>query len=127
MGLDISKILTPSKALFYGIVEGNTVTPIGSVTLPITFGTKENYRMEYIKFEVENFESSYHAILGRPALAKFTAVPHYIYVVLKMLGKTGVLTFRGDLKKSYVCHQEAIEYASTTRVPEPSSEGFTTA
>jgi hypothetical protein len=41
-----------------------------------------------------------------------------------MLGKTGVLTFHGNLKKSYGCDQEAIEYASTTHVPEPSAEVF---
>jgi hypothetical protein len=57
--------------------------------------------MKYIKFEVADFESSYHAILSRPALAKFMSVPHYIYLLLKMPGKIGVLTFSGDLKKSY--------------------------
>jgi hypothetical protein len=62
---------------------------------------------------VADFDSSYHAILGRPALAKFMAVPHYVYLLLKMLGKTGVLTLRGDLKKSYNCDQEAIEYTMT--------------
>jgi hypothetical protein len=73
------------------------------MTLPVTFGTRENYRTEYIKFEVANFESSYHAILGRPALANFVAVHHYVYLLLKMPGKSGVLTFRGDLKKLYYC------------------------
>jgi hypothetical protein len=68
------------------------------------------------------FDSSYHAILGRPALAKFKVVPHYVYLLLKMLGKTGVLTLHGDLKKSYDCDQEAIEYATTSRVPEPFTE-----
>jgi hypothetical protein len=121
IGIDISKMLTPSKALFYGIISGNVATPIVVVTLPVTFGTKENYRTEYIKFEVANFESSYHAILGRHALAKFRAVPYYVYLFLKMPGKTGILTFCGDLKKSYDCDQEAIEYTSITRMPEPSS------
>jgi hypothetical protein len=120
-GLDISKMLTPSKAPFYNIVPGNVATPIGSVTLPVTFGTKENYRTEYISFKVANFESSYYAILDRPALAKFKAVPHYVYLVLKMPSKTGVLTFHDDLKKLYDRDQEAIKYTSTTRVPEPSS------
>jgi hypothetical protein len=45
---------------------------------------KDNYRMEYIKFEVADFESLYHAILGRPALAKFMVMPHYVYLLLKM-------------------------------------------
>jgi hypothetical protein len=78
MGLDISKMLTPSKAPFYGIVPGNAVTPLGSVVLPVTFGTKDNYRIKYIKFEVADFDSSYHAILDRPALAKFMIVTHYV-------------------------------------------------
>jgi hypothetical protein len=73
------------------------------VVLPITFGTKDNYRTEYIKFEVADFDSSYHAILGRLALAKFMAVPHYVYLLLKKQGKTDVLTLCGDLKKSYNC------------------------
>jgi hypothetical protein len=101
MGFDISKMLTPNKAPFNGIVPGNAATPLGSVVLPVTFGTKDNYRTKYIKFEVADFDLSYHAILGRPVLAKFMAVPHYIYLLLKMSGKTGVLTLRGNLKKSY--------------------------
>jgi hypothetical protein len=92
------------------------------VVLPVTFGTKDKYRTEYIKFEVADFNSSYHAILSRPALAKFMAVPHYVYLLLKMPGKTGVLTLHGDLKKSYNCDQEVIEYATTSHVPEPSAE-----
>jgi hypothetical protein len=64
MGLDISDKLKPSKAPFYGIVPGNISFPIGTVVLPVTFGTPDNYRTELIKFEVADFESSYQAILG---------------------------------------------------------------
>jgi hypothetical protein len=49
-------------------------------------------------------------------------VPHYVYLLLKMPGRSGVLTLRDDLKKSYDYHQEAIQYASTTRVPDASGE-----
>ena len=122
MGLDIVDQLTPSKTPFFGIVPGNAATPIGQVTLPVAFGTRENFRTKYVRFEVVNLESSYHAILGRPALAQLIAIPHYVYLLLKMQGPKGVLTFRGDLKKSYDCDQEAIEYASTTRVPDTSGE-----
>jgi hypothetical protein len=122
MGLDLTDMLVPSKSPFYGIVPGNETHPLGMVVLLVTFGMRENYRTEFIKFEVANFESSYHAILGRPALAKFMAVPHYVYLLHKMPGRSGVLTLRGDLKKSYDCNQEAIQYASTTRVPDASGE-----
>jgi len=122
MGLNYMSLLTPSKAPFYGIVPGNSSTPIGSVTLPVTFGTEQNFRTEYIKFKVADFESSYHAILGRPALAKFMAVPHYVYLLLKMPGNMGFLSLRGDLLKSFECDKEAIDHASTIRVPSSASE-----
>jgi hypothetical protein len=63
MGLDFTDMLVPSKSPFYGIVPGNAAHPLGTVVLPVTFGTRENYRTEFIKFEVANFESSYHAML----------------------------------------------------------------
>jgi hypothetical protein len=122
MGLDFTDMLVPSKSPFYGIVPGNAVHPLGTVVLPVTFGTRENCRTKFIKFEVASFESSYHAILGRPTLAKFMAVPHYVYLLLKMPRLSGVLTLRGDLKKSYDCTQEAIQYVSTTRVPDALAE-----
>jgi hypothetical protein len=111
-----------TKVPFYGIVPGNAATPLGSVVLPVTFGTKDNYCTEYIKFKVADFDLSYHAILGRLALAKFMVMPHYIYLLLKMPSKIGVLTLHGDLKKSYDCDQEVIDYATTSCVPEPSVE-----
>ena len=113
MGLSYMSLLTPSKAPFYGIVPGNSSTPIGSVTLPVTFGTEQNFWTEYIMFEVADFESSYHAILGRLSLAMFMAMPHYVYLLLKMPGNTGVLSLRGDLLKSFDCDKEAIVHASS--------------
>jgi hypothetical protein len=74
------------------IVPGNAAHPLGMVVLLVTFGTRENYRTEFIKFEVANFESSYDAILDCLALAKFMVVLHYVYLLLKMPGQSGVLT-----------------------------------
>jgi hypothetical protein len=93
----------PQQSFFLRHRPGNAATPLRSVVLPLTFGMKDNYRTEYIKFEVADFNSSYHAILGRLARAKFMAVPHYFYLLLKIPGKTGVLTLHGDLMKLYNC------------------------
>jgi hypothetical protein len=88
------------------------------VVLPVTFGkTRENYRTEYIKFEVTDFETSYHAILGRPAITNFMAVPHYTYLVLKMSSPASVLSLQGDLKISFDRDTEAVELAATNKVP----------
>jgi hypothetical protein len=125
MKLDITDMLTKSASPFYGIVPGNAAISLGSVVLPVTFGeTRENYRTEYIKFEVADFETSYHAILGRPAIAKFMAVPHYTYLILKMPSPVGVLTLQGDLKISFDCDTEAVELAATNQVPNAMTEIF---
>jgi hypothetical protein len=118
MKLNITHMLTKSTSTFYSIVPENAAIPLGSVVLLVTFGeTRENYRTEYIKFEVADFETSYHAILGRPTIAKFMAVPHYTYLVLKMLSPAGVLSLQGDLKISFDCDTEAVELAATNQVP----------
>jgi hypothetical protein len=118
MKLDITHMLTKSTSPFYDIILGNAAIPLGSVVLPVTFGeTRENYRTEYIKFEVADFETSYHAILDRPAIAKFMAVPHCTYLVLKMPSPAGVLSLQGDLKISFNCDTEAVKLAATNQVP----------
>jgi hypothetical protein len=116
MKLEITHMLTKSTSPFYDIIPGNVAIPLGSVVLPVTFGeTRENYHTEYIKFEVADFETSYHAIVGRPAIAKFMAVPHYTYLVLKMPSLARVLSLQGDLKISFDCDTEAV--AATNQVP----------
>jgi hypothetical protein len=118
MKLDITHMLTKSTSPFYGIIPGNAAIPLGSVVLPVTFGeTRVNYCTDYIKFEVADFETSYHAILGRLAITKFMAVPHYTYLVLKMPSPAGVLSLQGDLKISFDCDTEAEELAATNQVP----------
>jgi hypothetical protein len=118
MKLDITHMLTKSTSPFYGIVPRNVAIPLGSLVLVVIFGeTREIYHTEYIKFEVTDFETSYHAILGRPAIAKFMAVPHYTYLVLKMPSLAGVLSLQGDLKIPLDCDTEAVELAATNQVP----------
>jgi hypothetical protein len=44
----------------------------------------QKFRTEPTTFEVVGFLGSYHAILGRPAYAKFMVVPNYTYLKLKI-------------------------------------------
>jgi hypothetical protein len=76
MGLSRS-ILRPSQAPFHGIVPGAAATPIGQISLPITFGTRENFHLETIQFEVANFETACNAFLGWLAHSKFMAILQY--------------------------------------------------
>jgi hypothetical protein len=56
--------MTACEEPFYGVVPGKAAYPICCVCLPVTFCTQENFRTEYLTFEVADFHSSYHAILG---------------------------------------------------------------
>ena len=89
---------------FSGVTDGSTV-PIGQVCLPVTFGERKNYHTEIIVFDVAHIHLPYNAILGYPALAKFMAVTHHGYNVLKMPGSGGVITVACD-EKDVVCSLE---------------------
>jgi hypothetical protein len=102
-------VITPIGVSFYGIVPDKAAMPLGQITLPVIFGTPTNYQTEFIQFEVADFETSYHAILRSPALAKFMAIPHYPSLLLKMPRPHGILSLQGDLKRAFDCDIQAIQ------------------
>jgi hypothetical protein len=86
--------LAPSRS-FSG-VGPHPVYPVGTISLPVTFGTEVNFRIENVQFEVAEVNLPFNAIIGRPALYRFMAVAHYGYLVLKMPSPEGILTVQGD-------------------------------
>jgi hypothetical protein len=83
LGVDIDD-LTESNTPFFGIVPIKGEYPMGHIYMYVTFGTLENYRTEFLRFEVACFDCGYNTIIGRPGLAKFMAIPNYLYMILKM-------------------------------------------
>ncbi|WVZ97557.1 hypothetical protein U9M48_043083, partial [Paspalum notatum var. saurae] len=69
---------------FFEIVPGAGEHPLKHIYLSVAFGTAENFCIEMLRFEVPTFNCVYNAIIGRPGLAKFMAIPHYPELVLKM-------------------------------------------
>jgi hypothetical protein len=88
-----------------------TSSYIGRVCLPVTFGKEDNFRTEYLMFEVAYFRSSYHAILGRPMLAKFMAIPHHRYLVMKTPTPNGILSIYGNILISYNFKSDTVDLA----------------
>jgi hypothetical protein len=86
---------------------------LGRIELDVCFGSSENYRREKLEFEVMDWPSQYHAILGRPAFAKFMAVPHYAYLTLKILGPKGTITVQGSFEVANTCDREFNRMAQT--------------
>ena len=110
--------LQPTKP-FSRVTNGST-TPIGQVRLPVTFGRRDNYRIELIDFDVAHIRLPYNAILGYPALAKFMAVTHHGYNVLKMPESYGVITVACE-EKDAVCSLERAFQAASLEDPDRGS------
>jgi hypothetical protein len=57
-------LLRSSQASFHGIVPGAAATPVGQITLPINFRTRENFHTKTLQFDVTDFGIAYNAFLG---------------------------------------------------------------
>ncbi|KAK1651897.1 hypothetical protein QYE76_069702 [Lolium multiflorum] len=106
MGITM-RMLEETDTCFHGILPTAPGYSLGKVYLNVVFGKTDNFRKEKIEFEVVNWESQYHAILGRPAYAKFMVVPHYAYLKLKMPGNNGTnITVYGSFSRSDNCDRD---------------------
>jgi hypothetical protein len=121
-GLGVTlKELHESDTPFFGIMPTEGEYPLGHIYMSVTFGTPKNYRTEFLRFEVASFDCRYNAIIGRPGLAKFMAIPHYTYMILKMPGPQGIITVRTDFQGVAECFRVAIQATLTTKPSTTSS------
>jgi hypothetical protein len=106
--------LKPSTAPFHGVVPEIKALPLGQIELPVTFGDVRNFCTETLTFEVVGFLGTYHVILGRPAYAKFMAVPNYTYLKLKIPVPKGIITVGPMYQRAYECDVERFQLAEAT-------------
>jgi hypothetical protein len=100
------EFLKPTDCSFHGIIPGSANYPLGRIALDVCSDNRQNYRREKLDFEVMDWPSQYHVILGRPMFSRFMAVPHYTYLVLKMPGPRGIITVKGSFELSDLCDKE---------------------
>jgi hypothetical protein len=118
LGLGVAlKELHESDTPFFGIVLTEGEYPLGHIYMSVIFGTLENYRTEFLRFEVASFDCGYNSIIGRLGLAKFMAILHYSYMILKMPGPQGIITVCADFQGAAECFRVAIQAALTTKPP----------
>jgi hypothetical protein len=121
MGIDLSRIQL-SKTTFKGVIPGVEARCSGTVTLEVVFGSPENFRSEDLIFDIVPFRSSYHALLGRTAFAKFNAIPHYAYLKLKMPGPRGVITVNGNTERSLRMEEHTTALAAEVQATEEAAK-----
>jgi hypothetical protein len=98
---------------FHGIVPGSANHPLGRIKLDVFFGDSDNFQREKLEFEVMDWPSQYHTILGQPVFAQFMAVPHYTYLALEILGLKGVIIVKGSFEVSDTYDKEFNRMAQT--------------
>jgi hypothetical protein len=87
--------------------------PLGHLYMPVTFGAPDNYRTEFLCFKVARFDCGYNAIIKRPRLAKFMAIPHYPYMIFKMPRPQDIIIVHTDFQGAFECFWVAIQMALT--------------
>jgi hypothetical protein len=87
-------LLQPPDTPLYGF-GGRVIHALGKVVLPVSFGTVQNTRTEYLSFDVVEMYYPYNGILGMGFLNKFEAVIHQAYLCMKILATLGVITIWG--------------------------------
>ena len=99
MGIPMSK-LSESNMRFHGVIPRKKADSLGQISLDVVFGDSKNFRKEKLMFEVVYFNNTYHAILGRPAYARFMARPCYVYLKGEDAGPNGVITITRNRQKA---------------------------
>src|SRR5688572_33451576 len=116
--------LGPSRP-FSGIGP-QSVYPLGSIALPVTFGTEENFRAENVVFDVAEVNLPFNTIIGRPTLYRFMAIAHYGYLVLKMPSPARILTVWGDRTATLVAIKKLHTLAAEIARPDDGGRGPST-
>ena len=105
--------LTPTDTRFHGIASEKPNYPLGKIALDVQFGTRENFRKEKLEFEVIDWPSQYHALLGLPEYARFMAVPHYTYLLWRIPGPKGPITVKGSFALADKCDKDFHKLSET--------------
>jgi hypothetical protein len=90
MGYDQKQLRELMKPL-YGF-SGKRIEPVRVITLPVSFSTPNNPRIEYITFDVVDMLYPYNAIFGRGLLNTLEATLHSSYLCLKIPATFGVIS-----------------------------------
>jgi hypothetical protein len=94
MGFSKKQLNEASEPL-YGF-RGKKIESIGSISLPVSFGSLSNAHTECITFDVVDLSYPYNSIFGRDLLNTFDAALHSLYLCLKLPATLGVISIHDN-------------------------------
>ncbi|XP_020417849.1 uncharacterized protein LOC109948606 [Prunus persica] len=103
----VNRQLTPPLSF-----SGDLVQPVGSVKLPITFGTAPRKTTVYDHFLIVDCPTAYNVIVGRTALTRIKAhlSPHMLLMKFPTPNGTGAV--RGNQLSARTCYATALKSTS---------------
>ncbi|XP_065050275.1 uncharacterized protein LOC135680323 [Musa acuminata AAA Group] len=110
--------LSPMCSALTGFT-GDSISPLGAVTLPLTLGTPPKSKTVMTTFLVVDLPTAYNAILGRPTLNKVRAVVSTYYQTIKFPTSAGVREITGSPRESRRCYLTAVSLGRRARTEAP--------
>ncbi|XP_064983502.1 uncharacterized protein LOC135623960 [Musa acuminata AAA Group] len=98
---------------------GDSVSPLGAVTLPLTLGVPPKSKTTMTTFLVIDLPAAYNAILGRPTLNKVRAVVSTYYQTVKFPTSAGTGETAGSPRESRRCYLTAVSLPKRPKVEPP--------
>ncbi|XP_064955645.1 uncharacterized protein LOC103986523 [Musa acuminata AAA Group] len=106
--------LSPMCSALTGFT-GDSISPLGAITLPLTLGTLLKSKTVMTTFLVVDLPTAYNAILGRPTLNKVRAVVSTYYRTVKFATREGVGEVTGSPQESRRCYLTSVSLGKRTR------------
>ncbi|XP_009405170.2 uncharacterized protein LOC103988354 [Musa acuminata AAA Group] len=98
---------------------GDSISPLGAVTLPLTLGAPPRTKMVMSTFLVVDLPTAYNAILGRPTLNKIRAVVSTYHQTVKFPTHTGIGEVWGSPRESRQCYLMAVSLHKRAKTDRP--------
>lgn len=107
--VELIKLDTP----FFDFVPTEAEYPLRHLFMTVTFSAPDNYHIEFLRFEVARFECGYNVNIERLGLAKFMAISHYPYMILKLSRPQGIITVQANFQGAVECDRGAVQTSLT--------------
>ncbi|XP_065050235.1 uncharacterized protein LOC135680282 [Musa acuminata AAA Group] len=97
----------------------DSVSPLGTVTLPLTLGAPPRTKTVMSTFLVVDLPAAYNAILGHPTLNKVRAIVSIYHQTVKFPTLTGTGEVWGSTRESRRCYLTAVSLHKRARTDQP--------
>ena len=110
MGRKVSD-LKPSPNPVYGFA-GDSVTPIGVISLPMTMEDYPRQSYVIVNFLVIDQPLDFNAVLSRPSFRALKAITSIYHLLMKFPNPNGVGQVQGNQDEASKCYNQVVRNAS---------------